>query len=296
MTRVAVLGTGIMGAAMARNLARAGHEVAVWNRTRERALPLEADGAVVAAGPAEAVAGAEVVITMLNDGDAVQEAMSAAAPGLRAGQVWAQMSTVGVAAIDRLAEVARSHGLVFVDAPVQGTRQPAEAGTLVILAAGPADERLEPIFSVIGAKTLWVGEVGAATRLKLTTVGFGISLTSVVAEALALAKGLGVDPALFGEVITGGPMDNPYLQAKVKAILAGDYTPSFTVRNAEKDTRLIAEAAAGAGVAVDLAEAAGERFRRAEAQGHGDDDMAASYFASFAANASDDQGPLPAGA
>ncbi|MGW4475431.1 NAD(P)-dependent oxidoreductase [Nonomuraea sp. NPDC004354] len=296
MTRVAVLGTGIMGAAMARNLARAGHEVAVWNRTRERALPLEADGAVVAAGPAEAVAGAEVVITMLNDGDAVQEAMSAAAPGLRAGQVWAQMSTVGVAAIDRLADVARSHGLVFVDAPVQGTRQPAEAGTLVILAAGPADERLEPVFSVIGAKTLWVGEVGAATRLKLTTVGFGISLTSVVAEALALAKGLGVDPALFGEVITGGPMDNPYLQAKVKAILAGDYTPSFTVRNAEKDTRLIAEAAAGAGVAVDLAEAAGERFRRAEAQGHGDDDMAASYFASFAPNASDDQGPLPTGA
>ncbi|MET9340435.1 NAD(P)-dependent oxidoreductase [Nonomuraea sp. NPDC003804] len=296
MTRVAVLGTGIMGAAMARNLARAGHEVAVWNRTRERALPLEADGAVVAAGPAEAVAGADVVITMLNDGDAVQEAMSAAVPGLRAGQVWAQMSTVGVAAIDRLADVARSHGLVFVDAPVQGTRQPAEAGTLVILAAGPADERLEPVFSVIGAKTLWVGEVGAATRLKLTTVGFGISLTSVVAEALALAKGLGVDPALFGEVITGGPMDNPYLQAKVKAILAGDYTPSFTVRNAEKDTRLIAEAAAGAGVAVDLAEAAGERFRRAEAQGHGDDDMAASYFASFAPNASDDQGPLPAGA
>ncbi|GAA3147684.1 NAD(P)-dependent oxidoreductase [Planomonospora alba] len=276
MTTVALLGTGIMGAAMARNLARAGHEVRVWNRTKEKALPLRGDGALVFSAPAEAVSGADVVITMLSDGDAVGEAMTAAAPGLRAGQVWAQMSTVGVAAIERLDAFARSHGLVFVDAPVQGTRQPAEAGTLVILAAGPADERLDPVFSAIGSKTLWVGEVGAATRLKLTTVGFGIMLTSVLAE------GLGVDPALFGQVITGGPMDSPYLQAKMKAVLSGDYSPSFTVRNAGKDTRLITEAAAAAGIAVDLAEAAGERFRRAEARGHGDDDMVAGYFASFA--------------
>ncbi|MEU7895081.1 NAD(P)-dependent oxidoreductase [Nonomuraea sp. NPDC049152] len=281
MTTVALLGTGIMGAAMARNLVKAGLEVRVWNRSKEKALPLQADGAVVASDPAEAVTGADVVITMLNDGEAVHDAMTAAASGLRSGQVWAQMSTVGVTAIERLGELARSYGLVFVDAPVQGTRQPAEAGTLVILAAGPADERLEPVFSAVGAKTLWVGEAGAATRLKLTTVGFGIALTSVLAEALALAKGLGVDPALFGEVITGGPMDNPYLQAKMKAIVGGDYTPSFTVRNAEKDTRLIAEAATRAGVSVDMTEAAGERFRRAEAQGHGDDDMAASYFAGF---------------
>ncbi|WP_182909237.1 NAD(P)-dependent oxidoreductase [Microbispora sp. H13382] len=284
MATVALLGTGIMGAAMARNLAKAGLEVRVWNRTEEKALPLRSDGAFVASDPAEAVSGADVVITMLTDGDAVGEAMAAAAPGLRAGQVWAQMSTVGVAAIERLDAFARSHGLVFVDAPVQGTRQPAEAGTLVVLAAGPADERLTPVFSAIGSKTLWVGEVGAATRLKLTTVGFGIALTSVLAEALALAEGLGVDPALFGQVITGGPMDSPYLQAKMKAVISGDYSPSFTVRNAEKDTRLIAEAAATAGIAVDLAEAAGERFRRAEAQGHGDDDMVAGYFAGFAAS------------
>lgn len=284
MTTVALLGTGIMGAAMARNLLKTGHDVKVWNRTKEKALPLAADGAVVSAHPADAVAGADVVITMLNDGDAVHAAMSAAVPGLRAGQVWAQMSTVGVAGIDRLAGFAESHGLVFVDAPVQGTRQPAEAGTLVVLAAGPADERLESVFSAVGSKTLWVGEAGAATRLKLTTVSFGIALTSVLAESLALAKGLGVDPALFGQVVTGGPMDSPYLQAKLKAVVEGDYTPSFTVRNAEKDTRLIAEAAAGAGIAVDLTVAAGERFQRAESQGHSDDDMVAGYFASFPAN------------
>lgn len=120
-----------------------------------------------------------------------------------------------------------------------------------------------------------------ASRLKLAGVCYGISATAIAAEALALAEGLGLDPALFGELVTGGPMDNPYLQAKIKAILAGDYEPSFAVRNAAKDIRLIAEAAEAAGIKVDLALAAGERLRRAEAQGHGNEDMAATYFASF---------------
>ncbi|PZG19349.1 3-hydroxyisobutyrate dehydrogenase, partial [Spongiactinospora gelatinilytica] len=285
MTTVAVLGTGIMGAPMARNLAKNGLQVRAWNRTRDKALPLQADGITVCSDPAEAVTGADVVITMLSDGDAVRAAMSAAAPALAAGQVWAQMSTVGLVALDRLAALAQAHGLVFVDAPVQGTRQPAEAGTLVVLAAGPADERLEPVFSAVGGRTIWVGEeVGAATRLKLTTVGYAITLTAVLAESLALLRALGLDPSLFAEVVTGSPLDSGYVQAKMKSIRDGDYTPSFTVRNAEKDTRLIAEAASGAGVRVDMAVAAGERFRRAEAEGHGDDDMAAGYFASFPAD------------
>ncbi|WP_084957883.1 NAD(P)-dependent oxidoreductase [Thermoactinospora rubra] len=281
MTSVTMLGTGIMGAAMARNLAGAGLKVTAWNRTRDRALPLEGDGVTVAADPAEAVAGADVVITMLSDGRAVEEAVTAAAEGLRAGQIWAQMSTVGVAATDRLAALAREHGLVYVDAPVQGTRQPAEQGKLVVLAAGPqeARETLAPVFDAVGSRTLWVGEAGAATRLKLATVAFGISLTAALGEALALAKALGLDPALFGEVVGGGPMDSPYVQAKMKAILGGDYEPSFTVANAEKDTRLIAEAAEGAGIRADVAVAAGERFRRAMARGHGDKDMAAGHLA-----------------
>jgi 3-hydroxyisobutyrate dehydrogenase len=268
---------------MARNLVKAGHDVTVWNRTRDRALPLAADGATVAADPAAAVRGAEVVLTMLTDGSAVHEAMSAAVPGLRAGQVWVQMSTVGVDAFDRLAAFAHTHGLLLVDAPVQGTRQPAEAGTLIVLAAGPRDERAEQVFSAVGSKTVRVGEAGAATRLKLATVGFGIAVTSAVAEALGLAEGLGVPSSLFREVVSGGPLDSPYLQAKLAAITEGDYAPSFTVRNADKDTRLIAEAAARAGVEADLTLAAGVRFRRAEQQGYGDLDMAASYFASFPA-------------
>jgi 3-hydroxyisobutyrate dehydrogenase len=115
----------------------------------------------------------------------------------------------------------------------------------------------------------------------MASVSYAISLTAVVAEALALAKGLRLDPDLVRQVISGGPLDNAYFQAKSKAIMEGDFTPSFTVSNAEKDTRLIVEAGESAGVRLDVVAAAGERFRRAEAQGHGDKDMAATYFASF---------------
>ncbi|MEU5991253.1 NAD(P)-dependent oxidoreductase [Spirillospora sp. NPDC047418] len=286
MTQVAMLGTGIMGAAMARNLLRDGHRVAVWNRTAARAWPLAADGAAVAGSPAEAVDGAEVVITMLKDGETALAVMADAAPSLRSGQVWAQMGTVGLGSLGRLAAFAAERGLTFVDAPVQGTKQPAEQGNLLVLAAGPQDARtvLAPVFDAVGARTLWLDESGAGgagTRLKLAAVSYAISLTSVVAESVALAKGLGLDPALLGEVLTGGPLDSVYLQTKMKAMIAGDFEASFAVRNAETNTRLIHEAAESAKIRVDVNDAAGERFRRAIEQGHGDEDMAATYRASF---------------
>ncbi|WP_256256841.1 NAD(P)-dependent oxidoreductase [Nonomuraea pusilla] len=286
MTTVAVLGTGLMGAPMARNMLKAGMDVRVWNRTREKALPLREDGATVAGTAADAVRDADVIVTMLSDEDAVRAALTAAAPGLRPGQVWAQMSTVGVAGAQRLAALAAEHGLTYADAPVQGTRQPAEQGRLVVLAAAPQEARdaLDPVFSAVGGRTLWLGEdaaAGTASGLKMAAVSYAVSLTAVVAESLALAKGLGLDPELLRQVITGGPLDNAYFQAKSKAILEGDFEPSFTVRNAEKDTRLITEAGESAGVRLDLAAAAGERLRRAESAGHGDEDMSATYFASF---------------
>lgn len=286
MTAVAMLGTGIMGAAMARNLLGKGHRVTVWNRTRSRAEPLAADGAAVAGSPAEAVGGADVVITMLSDGETALSVMAEASAALRPGRIWAQMGTVGVASPPLFAEFAAERGLTFVDAPVQGTRQPAEQGKLIVLAAGPPDARtvLDPVFDAVGSRTLWLDEDGAAgagTRLKLAAVSYAISLTSVVAESVALAKGLGLDPSLLGEVLTGGPLDSVYLRTKMKAMIAGDFEPSFAVGNAEKNTRLIREAAEAAGIRVDVNDAAGERFRRVIDEGHGDEDMAATYRASF---------------
>ncbi|PJJ01754.1 3-hydroxyisobutyrate dehydrogenase [Streptomyces sp. 2333.5] len=283
---VAVLGTGIMGAAMARNLARAGLDVRAWNRTRARAEPLAADGIRVTGTPAEAVDGADVVLTMLLDGPAVLDALHRAAPALPPGALWLQMSTVGPEGLAPLARFAGEHGLRFVDAPVLGTKDPAEKGQLTILAAGPQDvrERAGRIFDVVGSRTQWVGEDaadGAASRLKLVVNTWVLTVISGTGETLALAEGLGVDARDFLAAIAGGALDLPYLRLKSELILSENFPASFTVSAARKDTRLITEAARDAGVHMDLVAAAAERFRRAEQQGHGDEDAAAAYYAGF---------------
>ncbi|KJY43287.1 3-hydroxyisobutyrate dehydrogenase [Streptomyces sp. NRRL B-1568] len=286
-TSVAVLGTGIMGAPMARNLARAGLAVRAWNRSPEKAEPLAAHGVSIARTPAEAVRDADVVLTMLYDGPAALAVMRDAAPGLRPGTVWAQTTTAGLEGLDALASFAAEHGLQFVDAPVLGTKQPAEEGKLTVLAAGPDAARapLGPVFDAIGARTVWVGEDGtdgAASRLKLVLNSWVLTVTHGTAEALALAKGLGVDPERFLDAVAGGPLDMGYLRAKAALLLGGELTPpSFATTTAEKDARLIVAAGERAGVRLDVAAAGAERFHRAVEQGHGDEDMVASYFASF---------------
>jgi 3-hydroxyisobutyrate dehydrogenase len=283
---VAVLGTGIMGGAMARNLAKAGLDVRAWNRTRAKAEPLAANGIRIADTPAEAVRDAHVVLTMLYDGPTVLETMREAAPALRPGAVWTQTTTVGLDAIEYLSDFAGQHDLVFIDSPVLGTRQPAENGQLVILAAGPKEARptVTPVFDAIGSRTNWIaedGSTGAATRLKLVCNSWVLLLNHGAAETVALAKGLGVDYQAFLDSIEGGPLDTGYLRVKAAAILSGNLEPNFALKTAWKDASLIVAAGEAAGVRLDLAAAGAERFRRAAEHGHGDEDMAASYFASF---------------
>lgn len=283
---VAVLGTGIMGAGMVRSLLRDGVPVRVWNRTRSKAEPLADDGATVAATPEEAVASADVVLTMLADGRAVREAISAAAPGLHDGQAWVQASTIGPAATTELAGEAKRLGVAFVDAPVLGTKQPAEQGKLLVLAAGPESvrEQVQPVLDAIGQRTMWLdsnGEAATASRLKLVLNSWVLAVTTGVAESLSLAEGLGLEPKLLVEAVSGGSLDMPYLHAKSGVILAGDYAPSFTLTMASKDADLITEAARSAGLRLPMADAVAERFHRAAELGHGGEDMAATYFASF---------------
>ncbi|NUQ95213.1 MAG: NAD(P)-dependent oxidoreductase [Streptomyces sp.] len=284
---VSVLGTGIMGAAMARNLARAGHLVRAWNRTRAKAEPLAAEGAHITDTPAEAVQGADVVLTMLYDGPTTLDVMRQAAPALRPGAAWVQSTTAGIEAITRLAAFAGEHGLVFFDAPVLGTRQPAEAGQLTVLAAGPAEGRaaVQPVFDAVGARTLWTGDdgtAGSATRLKLVANSWVLAATAATGEVLALSQALDVDPQNFFDLIAGGPLDMGYLKAKAGLVLNDQLSPAqFAVATAAKDARLIVEAGRENGVRLDVAAATAERMERATAQGHGDEDMAAAYFASF---------------
>ena len=284
---VALLGTGIMGTGMARNMLKAGIPLRVWNRTRSRAEPLAAEGAAVCSDPADAVRGADIIVTMLSDGAAVFEAMTAAGPGLTPGQIWVQAATVGLAWLDELAELGRDRALVLIDAPVLGTRKPAEEGQLTVLAGGPDGasdsirERVRPVFDAIGRTTVWLDEVGAATRLKLVANSWITALNVAVGETVALAEALDVAPETFLEAIRGGLADSAYLHLKARAIIDDDYTPSFSVALAGKDARLIKEAGEAAGLRMDVATATAERFARAAELGHGEDDMAAAYFASF---------------
>jgi 3-hydroxyisobutyrate dehydrogenase len=279
---VALLGTGIMGAGMGRNILAAGLPLRVWNRTAAKARPLADAGAVLAADPAEAVAGADVIVTMLGDGGQVRSVLERAAPAR--GQVWAQMTTAG---LDReLPGLADRFGLRFVDAPVVGTRAPAESGQLLVLAAGAPDVRdaVQPVFDAVGRATRWVADDAqglAASRLKLVVNSWVLAVTAAAGEAVALAEALDVDPRAFLDAVAGGPLDLPYLQAKTAAILTRDWTPNFSAANAAKDGDLIVAAAAQAGVRLDVAAGAAARYRRVTDAGHAEDDMAAAYLASF---------------
>jgi 3-hydroxyisobutyrate dehydrogenase len=273
-TRVALLGTGIMGRGMARNIVEAGISLTVWNRTPGKAADLGAD---VAASPGDAVRGAGIVVTVLSDAEVVEEVVRRAAPA--AGTIWLQQATVGVAGCERLAAVAEELGLVYVDAPVLGTKGPAEAGQLTVLASGPDDAReaVTPVLDAIGAQTRWLGAAGAGSRLKLVMNAWVLTIVEGVAESLSLARALGLEPQQFLDVVKGGAMDAPYVQAKGGAMLRGELDPQFPLWGAVKDARLIEEAGAGAGVDLAIVPAARRHFERALADGHGDQDMVATY-------------------
>jgi 3-hydroxyisobutyrate dehydrogenase len=279
-TKVAVLGTGIMGAAMARNLLAEGMEVSAWNRSREKAEPLAEDGAKVADSPAEAARDADFLLTMLADADVVEEAIAGdVLPALAEDGVWLQMSTVGEDGSTRLAETANEHGVDFVDAPVLGTRQPAEQGQLVVLASGPEEvrERSQQIFDAVGSKTVWLGEAGAGSRLKLVVNNWIVGLLGVLAETVAFANSIGVDPARFLETIEGGPLGLPYAQLKGNMMIEEDFPTSFSARLARKDTGLVLDTAETHDLEMPIARAVAARFDEAIQAGHGEQDMAAIY-------------------
>ena len=280
-TTVALLGTGTMGAGMARNIAVAGIPLRVWNRTPEKARPLAETGATVSGTAVEAVRGADVVITMLFDTESVESTITDARDGLADGTVWLQQSTVGVEGTERLAKLAEELRLVYVDAPVLGTKKPAEDGNLVVLASGPdsARETVQPILDAIGSTTTWLGEAGQGTRLKLVANSWVLTVVEGIAEALTLAQALGVEPQRFLDVVKGGAMDAPYVQLKGRAMLDGDFTPSFGLDGAAKDAGLIVDAARAAGADLAVIEAVQRHFARALDAGHGDRDLAATYLA-----------------
>jgi 3-hydroxyisobutyrate dehydrogenase len=283
MIQLAFLGTGTMGAPMARNLLEAGIGVHVWNRSPERAAPLEQDGAGIFDDPRAAAQGCSVLVTMLSDADPVLEASEQALPALDQSGTWIQTSTIGIEATKRCAELAETAGVTFVDAPVLGTRDPAENGQLVILASGPEDARAtcEPVFDAVGSRTIWVGEAGMGSRCKVVVNGWIVGVVAVLAETVTLAEALEVDPKLFFEAIEDGPLDLPYARVKGGAMMSKSFDDvSFRLALSRKDADLLLAAAADAGIELPVMDAVVARLKAVEADGHGDEDMAATYWAS----------------
>ena len=276
--RITLLGTGTMGVGMAHSILRAGLPLTVWNRHVERARPLADDGATVAEDLAEAVRDADVVMTMLFDADAVTAVMEEAAGAMKDGAVWVQSSTVGRDGTAALARFADEHGLTMVDAPMVGTKQPAEDGKLAVLASGPASTReiVQPVFDAVGAKTVWLGdEPGPASAMKLVANSWVAVLTAGTAQGIQQARAFGLDPAQFLETVSGGAADSPYLQTKGKAVLEERFDPQFGLDGLLKDLRLIRTATAEAGVPTLLVDALVAAFEQASEEGHGGEDIAA---------------------
>jgi 3-hydroxyisobutyrate dehydrogenase len=283
---IAVLGAGgTMGLPMTHNLARVGFIMRAWNRSPEKAQSLVGDGVQLCSTPAEAVRGATVIITMLSDADAVLDVMKGDDGALATSAdraIWLQMSTIGIEGTERCEELAAQQRLQFVDAPVLGTKGPAQQGELVVLASGLDElcERLAPVFDVVGKRTLWVGEAGAGTRLKMAINTWILSVVEGAAETLALAEGMGLDPSLVLEAVAGGPLDLPYLQMKGKAMIERSFEPAFKLALAAKDARLVQDAAAAYEVDLPLVTAIAARLEEGVAK-HGAKDMSATFLTSM---------------
>jgi 3-hydroxyisobutyrate dehydrogenase len=282
-TTVAVIGAGIMGSAMTRNLVAAGLNTRVWDRSAAATGPLGEAGAVVAASARAAVQDADVVITMLPTADAVESVIfdGGVADAFADGSVWAQMGTIGVEATlrirDRLA--AQRPGVMFVDAPVSGSKGPAEQGQLLVLASGPAAaaDAVDPVFGILGRKTVWLGQVGQGSLVKLVVNAYMSILIEGVAETMELADRLGIGHQQLAEVIEGGPLDAPIADAKLHKMDRGDYAAEFPLEWALKDVDLAISVAGNE--TPPLLAALSRQWHAAVAAGHGRQDISAARLA-----------------
>ena len=272
--RLALVGTGAMGERIGRRLLAAGHELAVFNRTEARALPLMRAGAGVAATPRAAAARAEVVITMLADPAAVR-AMALGRDGflaaLRRGDLWIDMSTVGPADSRELARAAGERGVRMLDAPVSGSLMAAEQGTLVLLVGGAAEDvsAAKPLFDVLSRAALHLGPSGAGSAAKLVVNAFLCTTMLAATEAVRLGASVGFAAGDILALLRSTETAPAWAVAKLEELTAGWPEPAFALKLADKDLGLVAALAADGELDLPLVEAVRRVFAMALAEGRG---------------------------
>jgi 3-hydroxyisobutyrate dehydrogenase len=243
---VAVLGLGAMGHAFAANLVKNGFTTSGWNRTKARGEDLISAGLKLADSPEEAVSQADVVIAMLANGETTETVLAEAQSALKQGAIVVQMGTIGVEATEKLIASFQQHrpDVVFLDAPVSGTKTPAENAQIVILASGDRDRAAdaETVFAAIAKGTKWLGEAGKASRMKLVVNAWLISMVQGLSESTQMAKEFGFSPDDLWSVLEGGPLAVPYVKGKLEMIKEGTYDPQMHLTWALKDVNLALEA------------------------------------------------------
>jgi 3-hydroxyisobutyrate dehydrogenase len=277
---VGFIGLGKMGLPMALNMARAGTRMIVWNRSRSKADALEEVGASVAETPAQVFAEADVVLLMLANGEVIDLVLERGTPRFAemvADRTVVHMGTTQAAYSQQLALATQAAGGWYVEAPVSGSRRPAEEGRLVGMLAGPDEvvNRLRPLLATVCASTVCCGEVPSATRMKLAVNLFLITQVVGLAEAFHFAECSGLDLGTFRSVLDSGPMASAVSRMKLEKLVRGAFEPQASVSDVFYNSQLVADAARRAQASSPLLDACHDLFGEAERLGHGDEDMAA---------------------
>lgn len=278
--KIGVIGTGIMGKPMARNLMAAGHKVVVHNRSRASVDELVAEGAAAAGTPREVAEQVDLVITMLPDGPDVEQVVLEAdgvIEGAHDGLVLVDCSSIAPTVSQSVSKRLAVWGVAMVDAPVSGGEQGAIDGTLVVMVGGPEEvvERVRPVLEIIGSTVTRVGDIGAGNVAKLANNAIVAVNIAILGESLVLAAKAGVEPALVARAIAGGLAGSAVLEAKAPKMLSGDLKPGFTVSLHAKDLRNALTTAEASGAPMPLTEQVSHMLAEISEQGHASDDDAA---------------------
>lgn len=274
--RIAFLGLGIMGAPMAANLVKAGHQVTTWNRSPGKTV----EGATAASTPAGAVSDAEVVWLCVSDTKAVEDVLFGSgnvADAVQAGTIIADSSTILPSASQRFGQQLQAKGIDFVDVPVTGSKTGAETGQLIFIAGGSEAvlAKLHPLFAAMGKKVVRVGDQGKGLAAKISmNLNIGL-IYQGLAEGMVLARKLGVEPEKLSELILTSMLRSGVAEYKLPVMIAHDFTPNFPLRLMHKDMHLMLEAAQEAGVQLPGTVAVEKIYAECAKDGHDDDDYAA---------------------
>lgn len=282
MTEIGFIGLGIMGSRMAANLQGQGQRLVVYNRTKEKMAPLVEKGAVAADSPAEVAGKADVLFTMLADPQAVEETALGTEgflDAMRSGALWADCSTVNPSFSRKMGQLARARGVHFVDAPVAGSKGPAEAGQLLFLAGGDDADvaACAPYFEAMGRGTLHAGDTGSGSAMKMV---FNLLLAGAMAafsEAMVFGQAMGLSRERLFEALLNGPLVAPFVAGKRAKIEQDDFEADFPLRWMHKDVHLAALTAYEEEVALPLGNTVKELYALAKGAGWGEEDFSAVY-------------------